>query len=266
MKKIKIYLQYYLQCIQLAFQREMIYRINFLLIMIFEMLMAVSSILFIEIIYRQVQGIGGWTKYELFMLYGTYFIQNQLFLSLCIGGIISFSEKLRYGNLDFILLKPLSFRFMALFSEVNFTQIFSMLLGVYMVIYGMIRLGITPSLTEIAMYLFFLINGIVILINLFSMVICLSFWVVEVSRLVDMLSLFTGYAKEPKEIFSHAVTKFVFTLIIPLALITNPGVKVLLRHNQEALLLGAVCCSVITSVAAGIFWKISIKKYESASS
>ena len=59
--------------------REMNFKLNFLLWMIVESLWFVGQLVFIEVIFSQVDRIGDWTKWQMVLLVGTHQIISQIF-------------------------------------------------------------------------------------------------------------------------------------------------------------------------------------------
>ena len=73
------YLEIYWLMIRNSLIREMNFKANFLLWMVVEFLWFLGQILFLEVLYGQVDSIAGWSKWECVLLIGTHQFTSQIF-------------------------------------------------------------------------------------------------------------------------------------------------------------------------------------------
>src|SRR5438309_3618274 len=91
--------------------REMIFKSNFLLWIVVELLWFGLQLTFIGVLYLHTEHIGTWTKWQVVMLIGgSHFIQ-QIFQAFFLINCTNLSELIRTGKLDFLLLLPVNTRF-----------------------------------------------------------------------------------------------------------------------------------------------------------
>src|SRR6202022_3226827 len=106
------YCSVYLVMLRNSLIREMNFKLNFLLWMIVESLWFVGQLVFIEVIFSQVDKIGDWTKWQMVLLVGTHQIISQIFQALFHVNVTNIPELVRTGKLDFVLLQPVVGQFM----------------------------------------------------------------------------------------------------------------------------------------------------------
>ena len=86
--------------------REMSFKLNFLLWMLVEVLWFLGQIVFIQVVFSYVGGIGGWSKWEVVLLIGTHQLIGQLFQAFFYMNLANLPELVRTGRMDFMLLLP----------------------------------------------------------------------------------------------------------------------------------------------------------------
>lgn len=255
------YFQYLLKVTSLGFQRFVVNRKNLAIIILFEILDTIAFIFFLEILYGNFNLIAGYTKYELYFMYGLNLCQVKLMMVLCIGGIDSFSSKIVSRDFDLVLLKPINTRLAMMIPEINLQQIISMQAAVYLVVYGFCHSNITINWTLAIAIIEFLLS-IVLLIDFFAIIMPIAFWTISASSLNDFAFSLQTNAKQPKEIYPKIV-RIILTYIFPIILITNPTFMTLFNKPQwkEYFVLELVCF-LIFEIVKRVIWKKGIRRYQ----
>src|SRR4051812_5844102 len=113
------YLRIYLALWKNSVTREMIFKSNFLLWIIVELLWFGLQLSLIGVLYLHTDHIGPWTKWQVVMLIGgSHFIQ-QIFQAFFLINCTNLSELVRTGKLDFLLLLPVNTRFVVSLRQVD---------------------------------------------------------------------------------------------------------------------------------------------------
>jgi ABC-2 type transport system permease protein len=174
-------------------------------------------------------------------------------------------EHIRKGTLDFVLLKPADAQFLvstARFSPWRATAIVNALV-VFAIAFH--RLGRPPSLGGVALALVMLVVAVAVLYALWILTVSAAFYVVRVDNLTFLFGSIFDFARWPASVFRGAVA-FVFTFVIPLALMTTyPAEAMLGRLEPRKLALSLVAAVVVSWIARRV-WLRSIARYTSASS
>jgi len=90
--------------------REMMFKGNFLLWIIVELLWFGLQLSFIGVLYLHTEHIGSWTKWEVILLIGTSAFIQQLYQAFFLINCTNLSELVRTGKMDFLLLLPVNTR------------------------------------------------------------------------------------------------------------------------------------------------------------
>ena len=112
----------------------------------------------------------------------------------------------------------------------------------------------------------FALTGVLIHYSLMFLLTTISFWTVRAQGIVwGYYSLF-NISRLPDAAY-RGVFKAVFTFVIPMVLVANVPAKVLLQKLRSPLeLLLLVVMMLACAAASEILWRISVKRYTSASS
>ena len=246
--------------------RETMFKGNFLLWIVVELLWFGLQLAFIGVIYLHTETIGTWTKWQVVLLVGASQFIQQIYQAFFLVNCANLSELVRTGKLDFLLMLPINTRFVVSLRQVDLGGFVNAASAVAVMVYALRHLQLTPSIAHIFAFLALCIVGILIHYSLMFMLASISFWTVRAQSIVwGYFNLFQ-IARMPDEAF-RGLFKAVFTFALPMLLVSNVPVRVLIRtlkdSNPLLLLLGmAIVCALISEWV----WRHSIRRYTSASS
>src|SRR5436189_609808 len=156
------YLQIYLALWKNSVTREMMFKSNFLLWIVVELLWFGLQLSFIGVLYLHTEKIGTWSKWQVVMLIGgSHFIQ-QMFQAFFLINCTNLSELVRTGKLDFLLLLPVNTRFVVSFRQVDLGAFVNASFSVAVMAYAARQMHLTPSALQILGFLVLCIVGILI--------------------------------------------------------------------------------------------------------
>lgn len=246
--------------------REMGFKSNFLLWIVVEMLWFALQLTFMAVIYSHTERIGTWTKWEVVLLVGAAHFIQQIFTALFLVNCTQLSEHIRTGKLDFMLLLPINTRFLVSLRQVDLGGFINAGSAVAVMVYAARELHLAPSALQIAGFLALCAIGLLIHYSLMFLLSAISFWTVKAQGIVYGYYNLFNIARMPDAAF-HGLFKAVFTFVLPILLVVNVPVKLLTNKLQSpwelALLLAmALACFTVSE----LFWRLSLRRYTSASS
>src|SRR5882724_7185873 len=125
--------------------REMIFKSNFLLWILVELLWFGLQLSFIGVLYLHTNNIGSWTKWQVVLLIGgSHFIQ-QMFQAFFLINCTNLSELIRTGKLDFLLLLPVNTRFVVSLRQVDLGAFVNAGFAVAVMAYGAHQIPLVPT-------------------------------------------------------------------------------------------------------------------------
>jgi ABC-2 type transport system permease protein len=246
--------------------RDMGFKVNFLLWILVELVWFALQLCFFMVLYSHTDSIGTWTRWEVVMLVGASHFIQQVFTSLFLTNCTNLSENVRTGKLDFMLLLPVNTRFLISFRQVDLSSLVNAATAVGVMIFAARQLHLHPSFVQLAGFAVLLVVGILVHYSLMFMLASVSFWTVRAQGIVwSYYSLF-NLARFPDEAF-HGAFKICFSYALPVLLVVNVPTKFLvnkLSSPWEMVIL--VGMAALCFAASEWFWRISLRRYTSASS
>jgi ABC-2 type transport system permease protein len=246
--------------------REMIFKGNFLLWIIVELLWFGLQLSFIGVLYLHTDNIGTWTKWQVVLLVGASHFIQQIFQAFFLINCTNLSELVRTGKLDFLLLMPVNTRFVVSFRQVDLGAFVNAVSALGVMAYAARQMHLAPTAGQVLGFAFLCLAGIIIHYSLMFLLASISFWTVKAQGIVWGYYNLFQIARMPDEAF-RGLFKAVFTFAIPMLLVTNVPVRVLANKLDQALpvalLLGM---SVVCFLVSEWGWRASLKRYTSASS
>ena len=260
------YLSIYAALWRNSVTRETMFKANFLLWIVVELLWFGLQLSFIAVLYLHTDQIGTWTKWEVVMLIGgSHFIQ-QLFQAFFLINCTNLSDLVRTGKLDFLLLLPVNSRFVISLRQVDLGAFVNAASAVAVMAFAARQMHLVPTFLQVLGFLLLCVAGITIHYSLMFLLATISFWTVRAQGIVWSYYNLFNIARMPDEAF-HGVFKAVFTFAIPMLLVSNVPVRLLANKLTEP---GPILLMAAMSLACFVLsewgWRASVKRYTSASS
>src|SRR3954471_10255718 len=159
--------------------REMIFKSNFLLWIVVEVLWFGLQLSFIGVLYLHTDHIGTWTGWRVVMLVGGSHLIQQLYQAFFLINCTNLSELVRTGKLDFLLLLPVNARFVVSLRQVDLGAFVNAMLAIAVMAFASRQLHFTPTLVQVLGFFVLCLAGIVIHYSLMLLLASISFWTVR---------------------------------------------------------------------------------------
>ncbi|HET6319189.1 MAG TPA: ABC-2 family transporter protein [Chloroflexota bacterium] len=216
------------------------------------------------LLYQYTDEIAGWSRAELLVLLGVFWIFNALW-DLLLDGLTRLSNDVRHGTLDFILLRPVSAQFLISLRQVGLLEILNVLLGIGLVAYAGNLAGIEWSVGGVALATLLGLSGLVGIYALRFMIVTCAIWLVSVQNLHDILHPVFQMGQYPVTFFKGWV-RLVLTFVVPVAFATTFPAQALLGTLDLRLIPVAPAVAAATLYASHRFWHFALRHYTSATS
>ena len=174
-----------------------------------------------------------------------------------------FANKLREGDFDRMLLKPINVKFQASFEQVAIAQIFSMLITVFPLLYIGFSTQENLNIFNSIIAFLVLILGIVILFFFRLSIAGLNFFFEETQSLkATVLDSARELVRVPLDLFPKIFT-YIFTFFIPLAFISFFPMQIVRSgFKKEIILAIEFLILLIVIVLSKIIWDKGLKRFE----
>lgn len=180
-------------------------------------------------------------------------------------GVYQVSGKIRSGELDGYLAKPINvlFRLLTGAPDLNDLLIFiPMLLFSWWYI---AQSGVDVSFFHLLLYLLFLFNGFVIAMAFHIFVICFGILTTEVDNTIMLYRDLSQMGRFPVDIYREPL-RWVITFVVPVGIMMNIPAQVLTGNPPVRLLIVATVIAVFFLTLSLKTWSYAVREYTSASS
>jgi ABC-2 type transport system permease protein len=266
LNEIRKHLFIYFIFVKNCLMAQMEYRFNFIGNLAMETGYLCVKLSYAVVVYRSGVQINGLSPDEILLFIGTFITLTGVYAGLFMLNNFGLRTKIKDGDLDLLLTKPVSLQFLATLRQVDLT-IFSVdiLAGGVLVVIAWARLGIPVTLGTVGGYaLFFAISSLVSY-SLFLLPQILSFWLMNTTAIADITDSFWDFNSMPMAIYSRWIQQ-IGIFILPIFVITNFPPMFLLGKIPPLYLGWAILLPVALLMVVRLAWSRGVKQYNSASS
>jgi ABC-2 type transport system permease protein len=174
-------------------------------------------------------------------------------------------EKIRSGAFDYVLLKPVDAQAMVSASRYEPWRVFDLLAAIAVAVYALAQRAEPPAAVDVALGIILFGAGVLATYALWMVCAAMSFWVGRLDNLMFLLGSIFDVARWPVQVFRGA-WRFVFTFVIPVAVMTTFPAMALLGRLGAAEMLATAGGALLLLVLSRVIWRTAIRSYTSASS
>lgn len=260
-----LYLRLWLRFVRMSIVRLTEYRFNCLVSIGFGVAELAVSMFTLDVMYHFAPVVAGWSQAQILILVGIYrFVDGLISLQIA-PNLRSISGYIRRGDMDFILLRPVSSRFLVSLRLIELPAAINALIGLSVTVYAL-NLSHTPwNVIGISMACIFLVCGLLLLYCVWLFLATFSFWLIDVDALDTLFYSIFETARYPVTFFSGFV-RTVLIFAVPVAFATTFPTQALLGTVDERMLWVGLTLAMLAFIGTHIFWTFAIRHYTSASS
>lgn len=249
-------------------KKNIAYPANFWLIVILIPIMSLIQIVFIESIFQRTNSFIGYTKYETYVLFGTYRIVQSL-------GYFFFSTKLEelrdlirgggMGTFDSVLMKPVDSQLYATIGKLNLGNVSPVIVGIAIVWYGLSNESHTIGAINWIGYIFLMAMGTLVMYFSFLVLRSLLFWFSDLNITENLWIDLQNFGQYPTKIYQGGLG-IILNIIIPITLMAAIPADFLFGKIAPHMFLVYLAIVTILFLVTRWFWKLSVKRYTGFSS
>lgn len=218
---------------------------------------------FLYILLSQTKTLAGFNLYEVIFFYATFNLIDVI-PQLLLRETYRFRYYVIQGFLDYILTKPMSPLFRALFGGSDILDIPMLFLSIGFLVYSGMHLG-AISVVGVLLYILLVANAIVIAFSIHILILGFGIMTADIDNSVMLYRDITKMGQIPVDVY-RAPVNFLITFIVPVGIMMSFPVKALLGLLSWQFILIAVLFAGGFLYFSLWFWKFSLKQYQSASS
>ena len=261
------YLRLIGQFVRASAQSDLAYRANFFISLLHSLLNFGVGVLGVVVLFGQVEMINGWDRRGTLALLGVYLTVSALrglFLGPSLDALAGMDGEVWSGRLDFTLLRPVDAQFLASFRHWRLFSAADLLLGAGVIGAALAQPGNALTAGRLFAFALALAAGLAILYALLLVFAALIFWSPGF-LFTWLLDGIFQMARYPVGIYPGWL-RLVLTWVVPVGLMTTVPAQALTGELAPSLLLGSIGLAVAMLIGASIFFRIGLRRYDSASS
>lgn len=254
--------------VRVSVQNFAAYRFDFFMRLFMSFVQLGAELVIVYTIYHNTDSLAGWRWQHMIVLVGVYRIIAGGIRIYIVPNMRAVLEDIREGTLDFVLLKPVNSQLLVSIREFVFWRFTDILLGGCAAGYGVYRLSLHVTATQIVTFVFMLTAAFAIIYALWLALATLGFWFIRVQNIEMVFWNVFEAGRYPVMIYPPWV-QWSLTFLVPLAFITTFPAGMLTGDQATGVPatapLFAGLMAFIALLASGWFWRYGLKHYSGAS-
>ncbi|MBD3280928.1 hypothetical protein GF389_05410 [Candidatus Dojkabacteria bacterium] len=246
---------------KLNIEKDLIYSLNTWFLLFTTLAYSLAYILSYKFVFDETGTVLGVTFEEMFML----LLGGQLFWYM---QQVLFRKSMQYladlintGGLDMFLLKPINLKGILTFLDFDQRHLIPSIVTIGVIGYKLADYNL--GLVDVALIVFFFVNGLLISFFLSFLAASMTFWVGKNDPIFHIFLALVDLVRLPVGFFPPILNTF-FLFVIPVIPVLNPSYGILYSKESTELLLISVGMTVVMFLIAEIVWRQGLKNYTSA--
>lgn len=240
------------------------YRANFITRILTDVLWYVAQIFGFEIIYRHTDKIGSWNLEQTRVFLGMLFVVDAVYMIFVHDNFDKFSDKVRKGELDLLLAKPVNSQFMVSLQRASTAMIGNLIVAGGWLAYSLWNLSEFSPMR--LLWLVILIpSGVVVLYVSRFLLSSVALIITRAENLQFMWYQIYRLGMRPDSIYVPWL-KMILLSFVPVAIIASLPARALLDPPEPWLFIWSPVLAIILLWLSAKYWAFCLKRYSSASS
>jgi ABC-2 type transport system permease protein len=260
----KKYLSIYKAFFKASFAADIEYRLNFVFLIIAEFVWYSTQLILFEVLYRHTRIIGEWTLDQMRVFIFLVLFIDSIYMILWDLNFTAFTDNVRKGTLDLLLMKPIDSMFMLSSQRISISHI-----PCFFVTAG----GLVWALAQMPDFNWFRLFWLVFLVPAGLSVIFCGRFALNCSAILFTRADFLQYlwyslfrlGLRPDAIYSGFL-RLILIFVVPFAMVASIPARILLEPTQLWMIAWAILLPFILFNLLKKYWRYCLRQYSSASS
>lgn len=260
---MKQFIEVYRNYISCSLTEELSFRLNFLMILVVDIIFLASTLGTAYVLFSHVETLGSWNQSQLLFFLCFMLVVDDFQALVLSSNFWQLSVELKAGNLDFTFLKPIPSLIPMFFRHIRPSSLLSVLASfILMIKYG---LDLELSGIQFALLIPLLLLGIALRFLVEMNIALLMFWTTEGVGINFVRMQLQSMSRWPDFIYKGIARKLL-TTVLPILLIGSAPLHFLFDYSQWHYVAFMTFLCLFFFVLLQFSWSRARVRYESASS
>ena len=240
------------------------YRLNITIKIVTDIIWYGAQLSVFEVLFRHANNISGWTIESTRVFMGVLFVVDACWMLLFSENLDRMSDKVRKGELDLLLSKPVNSQFMMSFQRLNTPYVVNIFIAGGWLLYALGQVG---GVEWIRVFLLIILvpcslaitYGIRFMFSASALVFTRAENINYVWYQIYRLGM------RPDSIYPPWM-RYVVLTILPVGFLASVPARLLLNKGELTLIFGSIGIATVVVICSTKFWNWALKHYASASS
>ena len=251
--------------LKIRFQNLMMFRLGFWGPFFVDGSLFLIQLAVFEAVYANVERIGNWGRGEMILYIGTFSLINAVNMVVYFFGVNGITGKIKSGEMDLYLTKPVSPLFRLTFECMN-GSLPLLFFSACIIGYGVRTAGIRVTAGKVLVYLFYLALMILLYYEMEVLIRSAAFYLVSNARMEQLEEMGLELCMNLPGIAFYGVYKLIFYGILPYGIMATLPVQGMIGEMSPGAAVYGIGLVCAFSGITAFVWKKGMRRYNSASS
>ena len=264
LQSLRKYLSIYRAFFRASFVADLEYRLNFVVLVIGEFIWYSTQLILFEVLYRHTDIIGDWNVHQMRVFVFLVLFVDSIYMILWDPNFSVFTDNVRKGTLDLLLMKPVNSMFMLSSQRLSISHI-----PCFFITFG----GLIWALNQLPEFNWLKLFWLILLVPAGLSVIFCGRFALNSTSIIFTRADFLQYVwyslfrlgLRPDAIYS-GLLRIILIFVLPFAMVASIPARILLEPTQAWMLLWAMVLPFICFYLLKRYWTFCLRYYSSASS
>lgn len=266
MRRIKKNFRVLRQLVYLRLHNIMMYRLSFFGPFLVDGSLFLVQLIVFQAIYSNIDSIGNWEKGEMILYIGTFSMINAINMVIYFFGINGIPSKVRNGEIDLYLTKPISPLFRLTFEQINPSGLPLVIMSLIIIIYGIYQAQITIDFIIVSSYIFWVILMTLLYYDMEVCIRSMSFYFVSTAKFEKFESACLDVCMQLPGIVYYGIYKVIFCFLLPYGIMATIPVQSIVGELTWKIGIYGILIVGMFTLLTGFLWKTGLRHYNSVSS
>lgn len=252
--------------LKMKLSRNMAFRFSFFSAFFVDATLFLIQIIMFQAIYSQTGSIGDWNRPQMLLFIGTFMLINAVNMVLYFFGVITIPEKIKSGQMDLYITKPVNTLFHLSFENIDIGSAPLVLLSLGIIAYAISEMNIAVTAGRLLGYVFLVLLMQILYYDMEVILRTFPFFFIQTASIERLEIEFLGLCmKIPGTLFKGAF-KVLFYLVLPYGIMSTIPTQFFAGVLTPVGFVYSIAVVVAFTIFTLAFFRLGLKNYKSASS